>query len=104
MWRAVQRTLIEHPGIALVEVNSPGGQVSPAIAIADLIRKRGLDTLAEGRCYSACTLIFLAGQNAYWVLSPGWASMLLIAAWLTPKTALARDQSCHHTTICESRR
>ena len=63
MWRAVQRTLIEHPGIALVEVNSPGGQVSPAIAIADLIRKRGLDTLAEGRCYSACTLIFLAGQE-----------------------------------------
>lgn len=63
MWQDVQTALRENPGLTNVAIQSPGGRVSPAIAIADQIRTRGLDTSASGRCFSACTLIFLAGEN-----------------------------------------
>lgn len=63
MWQEVQAALAAHPNIQTIAIQSPGGRVSPAIAIADQIRTRGLDTQAEGRCFSACTLIFLAGEN-----------------------------------------
>lgn len=47
----------------VVLVNQGGGQVRTALWIArDLIR-RGVTTVALGHCYSACTLIFLAGDR-----------------------------------------
>ncbi len=49
----------------VVELNSPGGSVAAALAIAETVRKRGLTTYVppEGRCYSACTLIWFAGAR-----------------------------------------
>ena len=63
MWQQAQRVLEANPQITRVDIQSPGGRVSPAIAIADQIRARNLDTQTQGRCFSACTLIFLAGQQ-----------------------------------------
>jgi hypothetical protein len=48
-----------------MEVESSGGYVREADQIVDLIRKHGLDTLVRGKCYSACTEIFLAGNKRY---------------------------------------
>lgn len=68
MWQAVREALREHPNVNQVHLASPGGQVSPAIAIADEIRRRGLSTYTNSRCFSACTLLFLSGQER--VLGP----------------------------------
>lgn len=46
-----------------VALNSYGGRVYAARAIAILIRQHRLNTHAVGVCASACTLIFIAGGN-----------------------------------------
>jgi hypothetical protein len=47
----------------LVELESPGGSLTSAMAIGELVRDGGFDTgVAErGKCYSACVLILAAG-------------------------------------------
>lgn len=49
--------------IAFIELNSEGGDVSSAMQIGRLIRKYdGTTTVKEnGKCYSSCALIFIAG-------------------------------------------
>ena len=58
------RLLLESSaGIRTVALDSAGGRLYEALAIADEIRTRQLDTYAEGLCASACTLVFLAGRD-----------------------------------------
>jgi hypothetical protein len=45
--------------------DSPGGDGSTAFRIAEAIRDAGLRTVVAGRCYSACTLIFLGGKDRH---------------------------------------
>lgn len=56
------------PPMSLV-LNSDGGMVVAARAIATEVLKKGMDTQVTGRCASACTLIFLAGRERH--LTPG---------------------------------
>jgi hypothetical protein len=50
---------------AIVTLNSPGGSVTAALLIANDILNREYDTgYNEGICYSACTTIWLAGNDA----------------------------------------
>ena len=63
--KALETAIKENPDIHLIEVESKGGYVHEADLIVNLIQKHGLNTLARGKCYSACTLIFLAGQRRY---------------------------------------
>lgn len=64
------RTLFEtSPAVRLLEVASPGGRVTEAERMVELIRQRGLGTRAIGNCESACTLVFLAGNKRQ--LMPG---------------------------------
>lgn len=63
--KALEAAIKENPNIHLLEVESKGGYVHEADLIVNLIQKHGLNTLARGKCYSACTLIFLAGQRRY---------------------------------------
>lgn len=49
------------PTARLLHLNSPGGRLGVALDIADLVRARGMDTLVEVQCASACTLVQLAG-------------------------------------------
>ena len=52
------------PGVTeVVLVNSPGGQLRAALAMARQIEQRGLRTLVAGRCMSACSILFLAGAQ-----------------------------------------
>jgi hypothetical protein len=50
---------------AIVLTTGPGGRVSPALKIGNEIRARGWSTLvpAGGKCASACSMIWLAGQT-----------------------------------------
>ncbi len=47
----------------LVRLESNGGSVGAARAMAALIRVRGLSTEVSGRCASACTIVFFAGRE-----------------------------------------
>src|SRR5690606_23204382 len=51
----------------MVALNSPGGAVDSAIAMALKIHRLGLDTYvpAEMGCYSACAYMFLAGAERH---------------------------------------
>ena len=45
-----------------VELESEGGRIGVGDSLNRLIRERGLATLVQGQCYSACSLAFLGGQ------------------------------------------
>lgn len=67
--QAFTAVLAGEPQVRAVRLESPGGYVQPALAVAGIIRTRGLDTYVGRFCASACTLAFLAGQHRY--LAPG---------------------------------
>ncbi len=52
----------QHPDIEQVSISSFGGRTNAAVAIASIISKRKLNTVAVGECSSACTFIFLSGK------------------------------------------
>lgn len=52
-----------NPGLQRIELTSPGGLIAEARGAARLIRRRGLDTHANGLCASACTLLFVSGNR-----------------------------------------
>ncbi len=49
--------------IKRIHLYSKGGKIRQALAIAEFVRKNGIETYVgeQGRCYSACTIIFQAG-------------------------------------------
>jgi hypothetical protein len=53
----------QHPEIKRVVLDSSGGGIFVARAIAGLIQRQALDTHVDRRCFSACTLVFIAGTN-----------------------------------------
>jgi hypothetical protein len=62
---ALQRAMERHPQLTLVELDSPGGYVVEGLRMAQMLTRRGMDTVALGECASACTLLFAAGQARY---------------------------------------
>lgn len=50
------------PAVTTVVFSSEGGWIREGQMLADVIRKRGLNTYVEGYCASACTIAFLAGK------------------------------------------
>lgn len=63
MLAALKAAMAEHPEIAGVDLNSDGGLVYAARAIANVVVKQGFDTSVRETCNSACTLIFAAGTR-----------------------------------------
>lgn len=59
----VREELDAHPTITLIHLNSPGGRVAEARALAKLIEDRGLSTYTATGCASACILPFMAGRQ-----------------------------------------
>ncbi|MFN2644101.1 MAG: hypothetical protein ABR570_03850 [Burkholderiales bacterium] len=58
--------LAGHPEIdTVVFRDSPGGDGWTAFRIGEKIRDAGLRTVVAGRCYSACTLMFLGGKSRH---------------------------------------
>jgi ATP-dependent protease ClpP protease subunit len=62
LFKAVVRA---NPALTVVQIESYGGYVNEAMQMARLIRALKLDTVSMRRCASACTLMFVAGQNRY---------------------------------------
>lgn len=60
---ALADVLKRHPGAKRVVLASEGGQIFAARTMARQIEERGLDTHADGDCFSACTIVFMAGRN-----------------------------------------
>ncbi|MGI9480695.1 MAG: hypothetical protein ACR2PI_28690, partial [Hyphomicrobiaceae bacterium] len=60
---ALEDLLARHPGTERVVFDSIGGQIFAARTIARRIERLGLDTHVEERCYSACTIAFIAGTR-----------------------------------------
>ena len=57
-----QALINQHPDINQVSISSFGGRTNAAVAIAAIISKRKLNTVAVGECSSGCTFIFLSGR------------------------------------------
>jgi hypothetical protein len=53
------------PGVEVVDLASPGGWVSEAEHVRDLIRVRHLATYTDADCASACTVIYMGGYPRY---------------------------------------
>jgi hypothetical protein len=51
------------PAVRRAELTSNGGRVAEALLVEALIRARGLETYASGFCASACTIIYMGGQE-----------------------------------------
>lgn len=63
------QALDANPGVHVVHLNSPGGLVTEARQMFDLIHGHLLITTTDRYCFSACTLAFLGGRQRY--LAPG---------------------------------
>jgi hypothetical protein len=60
------------PGLSVVELGSGGGSVKDAIQAGREIRRRGLETILQDNCYSACPLVFAGGTSrTVWVTRTG---------------------------------
>ncbi len=55
--------------VTVIHLNSGGGDIDEARKISRLIQERGLITVTNMGCMSACTLAFLAGRERF--MSPG---------------------------------
>lgn len=62
---ALEQVLLRTPSVQTIRFESPGGDVAAALAVAQILRSRGLDSYVGRECNSACTLAFLGGQHRY---------------------------------------
>jgi len=60
-----ERMLEAASQVRVLHLNSYGGRIAEADAMADVVRKRQLITYVSERCESACTHIFLAGSERW---------------------------------------
>ena len=60
--QALQERLASGSVRRLVLVNSSGGELRAGLVMATMVQAAKLHTLVSGHCYSACSLIFMAGQ------------------------------------------
>ncbi|WP_144731165.1 MULTISPECIES: hypothetical protein [Comamonadaceae] len=63
--KALERAILDNPHLKLLQLDSSGGLVHEEELMIEIVRKQGLDTLVQGRCVSACTGIFLAGERRF---------------------------------------
>lgn len=59
------KALRKRPEVRVLALNSNGGNVETALALAGEVRRRGLDTYVPANmgCYSACAYVFFAGRH-----------------------------------------
>lgn len=59
----LKAVILENPQVKYIALGSGGGSVAEAIEAGLIIRERGLNTQLWNNCYSACTIVFIAGVN-----------------------------------------
>jgi hypothetical protein len=60
---ALQAVLDATPNTTALVLDSPGGRMTEAADIAGRVKQRHLDTAVVNQCFSACTIIFMAGAH-----------------------------------------
>lgn len=60
-----ERALTKHPGVKTIQLDSDGGALIVAMAMARLIQEKNLDTYTNAECLSACSLVFGAGKDRW---------------------------------------
>ncbi len=63
MYETTRRMLEENPGVIQLTLQSDGGLIYAARALALLVQAHQLNTHVDQTCASACTLIFIAGDH-----------------------------------------
>jgi len=61
----IAASLDGNPQIATLDVNSPGGRLSEADKLADIVLKRNLNTYVSTFCLGDCARVFAAGKNRW---------------------------------------
>jgi hypothetical protein len=77
------RLIKANPGVREIHLTSNGGLVEPALLVANAIQLRRATTFVPTTCVSACTVLFLGGQQRY--LAPG-AALGFHRAWQSTAT------------------
>ncbi|MEQ9813009.1 MAG: hypothetical protein RLO50_09515 [Azospirillaceae bacterium] len=92
--QVIERFLDANPDIALLTLDSPGGLVQEALAIADWLRGRELATAvgADAVCLSACPIILAAG-HARLVDADAWVGLHQAALLDNPLIPLDIDRA-----------
>ena len=60
---ALASVLKQEPRVRTVRLESPGGSIQSALAVATIMRDHGMDTYVGRSCMSACTLAYLGGHQ-----------------------------------------
>jgi len=66
---ALRSALNGNPAVKILHLTSNGGSVGYGRKMEYLVHDRGLTTVVDAHCLSACVLVFLGGQERY--LAPG---------------------------------
>ena len=61
--RSVREALDANPSVRVVRLESRGGRVAEGLALGTLLRDRGIDTIVNGECSSACVTAFAGGAR-----------------------------------------
>jgi hypothetical protein len=93
----VKALLDAAPAVRTLQLNSIGGRLVEANQLAKLVRARQLDTYVEGECVSACTYVFLAGNDRA-------ATPTAKIGFHKPSTAGAREPEEERASIDEMSR
>ena len=60
---AIDRAIGDAPRVGTLLLDSPGGWMREGKRMADVVKRYRLNTRVEHECFSACTVVLLAGEN-----------------------------------------
>lgn len=60
---AIDKAIGDGPKVGTLLLDSPGGWLREGSRMAEVVRRYQINTRVEGECFSACTLVLLAGAN-----------------------------------------
>ena len=61
--KALEEYLSSRPQVLILEIDSTGGGLQEAVRMANLVKTRKLITFVQGQCLSACTIVYVAGNQ-----------------------------------------
>ena len=93
--KAVQAMLVENPGVMVLDLDSPGGNIYEARGLAKLAQSHGLATQVTGSCTSSCTVAFIGGtqRQVLYGARLGFHQYKISADYQVPLADPAREQA-----------
>ena len=63
--KEVKKAITLAPSISIMNLNSIGGRLGPAIELYNIVKEYKMDTVTNNNCLSACVIVFSAGKNRW---------------------------------------